>query len=82
MRSIRLPQELEQQLETLAARKKVSRSLIIKEALAEYIARDREQSSSFEAGSDLFGRFGSDRTDSSQNYKAFIKEKLREKHSR
>jgi predicted transcriptional regulator len=82
MRSIRLSDELEQQLEAIAERKNVSRSVIIKEALAEYIARDKEHFTSYEAGAHLFGRYGSEQTDASQNYKSIIREKLREKHAR
>ena len=42
MRSVRLPEEIEKELKSLSEQKKVSRSNIIKEALVEYISREKQ----------------------------------------
>ena len=41
MRSVRLPEDIDKELENLANQKKVSRSEIIKEALVEYMAQEK-----------------------------------------
>ena len=82
MTTIRLPEETEQELERLARQKNVSRSHIIKEALAAYMEKENKYNTPFETGSRLFGRYASGETTRSQTYKTRIREKLREKHTR
>jgi len=81
MRSVRLPDKIEKELENLSSQKNVSRSEIIKEALTEYIAREKISNSPYESGKDYFGKRGSGDRDRSTRYKSKIKEKIREKQS-
>ena len=81
MLSVRLPNDLEIEIERLASTEKRTKSDIIKDALREYIASHREWSSSFETGKDLFGIASSGESDRSQTYKRRIREKLGEKYA-
>lgn len=79
MTSIRLPEELERDLEYLSRQKKASKSAIIKEALVEYIKLHNSSAMPYELGKDLFGRYGNGRGDDSTEYKQRLQGKLREK---
>lgn len=81
MKSVRLPKELEEQLEALSSKTDKSHSVIIREALVEYIAKEKSHSKPFETGKELFGKYGSRDGDRSITYKSRIKEKIRDKHS-
>ncbi|MAL18883.1 MAG: CopG family transcriptional regulator [Balneola sp.] len=81
MRSVRLPEDIDKELENLANQKKVSRSEIIKEALVEYMAQEKKYNQPFESGSRYFGKHGSGEKDRSASYKSRIKDKIRDKHS-
>lgn len=81
MRSIRLSEEMEKDLEALADQKKTSRSNIIKDALVEYMAKEKKYNQPYELGVRYFGKFGSGDTDRSKSYKSKIKDKLRDKHA-
>lgn len=76
MRSVRLSDKLEKKLARLSNQKNVSRSSIIKEALVEYIANHKKDSTPYELGKDSFGTYSSGNNDRSVTYKARIKEKL------
>ncbi|MDZ7721167.1 MAG: CopG family transcriptional regulator [Balneolaceae bacterium] len=79
MRSVRLSEDIEKELKSLSDQKKVSRSNIIKEALVEYISKEKEYNRPFETGKEYFGKRGSGEKDRSVTYKSRIKEKIREK---
>ncbi|NBC64029.1 MAG: ribbon-helix-helix protein, CopG family [Bacteroidetes bacterium] len=81
MRSVRLPDEIEKELKSLAEQKKVSRSNIIKEALVEYISKEKKYNRPYDIGKQYFGKRGSGEKDRSTTYKSRIKEKIREKQS-
>lgn len=81
MRSVRLPKDIEKDLESLSKQKNVSRSNIIKEALVEYIAKEKEYNQPYETGKQYFGKRGSGDKDRSVTYKSRIKEKIRDKQS-
>lgn len=81
MKSVRLPKELEEQLEALSSKTDKSHSVIIREALVEYIAKEKSHSKPFETGKEYFGKHGSGDGDRSVTYKSRIKEKIRDKHS-
>ena len=81
MRSVRLPEDLDKELESLANQKKVSRSDIIKEALVEYMAKEKKYNQPYELGSRYFGKHGSGERDRSVTYKSRIKSKLRDKRA-
>lgn len=77
MRSVRLSDQLEKELDRLSNQKNVSRSSIIKEALVEYIARQKKESTPYEKGKEYFGKYKSSDDDRSVTYKTRIKEKLK-----
>ena len=81
MRSVRLPEDVDKELESLANQKKVSRSEIIKEALVEYMAKEKKYNQPYELGMAYFGKHGSGEKDRSITYKSRIKDKIRDKRS-
>ncbi|MBS1487085.1 MAG: CopG family transcriptional regulator [Bacteroidetes bacterium] len=60
----------------------LSKSTVVKEALAAYLTQHRKSKSAFEAGADLFGQEGSGSKNNSVSYKKKIKAKLHAKHPR
>ena len=81
MLTVRLPSDLETEIERLASTEKKTKSDIIKDALREYLASRRKDTSSFEIGKDLFGITSSGGSDRSRTYKKRVKDKLGEKHA-
>ena len=81
MLTVRLPDDLEAEIERLVSSEKRTKSDIIKEALREYVASHRKQRSSYEVGQDLFGVVCSGDADRSTTYKKRLGDKLREKHT-
>jgi len=76
-----LPKEIEHELEVLSKQKDVSRSVIIKEALVEYMAKEKTYNQPFKTGKKYFGKYSSGDHDRSVTYKSRIKSKIREKSS-
>lgn len=76
MRSVRLPEDVEKELEILSKQKKVSRSEIVKEALVEYMAKEKKYNQPYEIGAAYFGKRGSGEKNRSETYKSQIKSKL------
>ena len=81
MVTIRLPEEMEAQLEALTKIENTTKTEVIRTALSEYIMRHLHEKSSFELGQDLFGKYGSGDSDRSVTYKARVKGILNEKHT-
>ena len=81
MLTVRLDPELEEFLNQYSKDQNVSKSTVVKEALALYFSKIRLSNRPFDLGMDLFGQFGSGDKDRSATYKKRIKSKLREKHS-
>jgi len=82
MLSIRLPQDLEEDLTALAKSEQATKTEIVKIALSTYI-RERthlKAKTPYELGKDLFGKYGSGKGDLSTTYKTKLKEKLSEKY--
>lgn len=77
--TIRLGEQLEQKLAERAALTGRTKSLLIRDAIAAYIAKEPEIASPWEIGKDLFGQFGSGDGDRSTRRKELFKEKLAEK---
>ncbi len=67
MLTVRLPKEIEEQLEGLSKQHKTTKSEIVKKAITEYIAKN--YSNPYETGKDLFGTDDTDIRDGSTNYK-------------
>ncbi len=81
MLTVRLPDDLEAEVDRLAATEQRTKSEIIKDALRNYVASHAQRHSSYELGEDLFGVAESGDSDRSVRHKQRIKQKLGEKHS-
>lgn len=84
MLSVRLDNTLENQLNFLARENHISKSQIIKDSLNYYfemLKRKNHQKTSYELGSELFGRYSSGRDDLSTTYKLKLKDKIDAKNS-
>ena len=84
MISVRLDENIENQLNTLAQQKDTSKSKVIKEALVYYfdmLKNENEQKSAYELGSELFGKYSSGKDDLSTTYKQKIKDKINAKNN-
>lgn len=84
MLSVRLDENIENQLTSLAQQKDTSKSKVIKEALIYYfdmLKKESEQKSAYELGSELFGKYSSGRSDLSTTYKQKIKDKINAKNN-
>ncbi|MDR2630992.1 MAG: ribbon-helix-helix domain-containing protein [Spirochaetaceae bacterium] len=83
MTTARLSYELEEQLDTASRAKHMTKSDMVKEALAQYFAHDETEKSSYELGLPYFGKYGSGEGDLSVTYKNRMREKIGAKyHSR
>ena len=80
MVAVRLEEELEKKLNTLAQKEKKTKSAIIKEALKYYFTLKNNQNYPYELGKKLFGQVGSGDGTLSQTYKSKLKEKIRAKN--
>ncbi len=80
MLTIRLNPDMEEKLKTLAAHNNMTKTDIVKEALEDYYAKLEMKDNPYEHGKDLFGKYGSGKTDLSVTYKKTMKEKLYEKN--
>ncbi len=79
MLTVRLPKEIEKELEDLALQRKVTKTEIVKEALTEYIKKN--SSSPYEAGKDLFGCDDTGIANGSTSYKENYRRHIHEKHT-
>ena len=82
MLTVRLPEEMERKIDEEARYRRGTKTEVVKEALELYFSRIERQSSPFELGAELFGRYGSGREDNSTSYKERLKEKIAEKTGR
>jgi len=78
--TVKLEPELEQALARRCQLGGVSKSVIVKRALSEFLAK--EPPSAFEAGKDLFGRHGSGTSDLSTRRREYYAELVDAKHRR
>jgi hypothetical protein len=78
--TVKLDAELERALAKRSAERGVPKSVVVKQALAEYLAR--EPVSTYEAGKDLFGRHGSGERDLSVRRRERYAELIDAKHRR
>lgn len=81
MLNVRIDKDTEKRLEKYAQQHDLSKSQVVKEALAVYLSRATVDFSAFDLGKDLFGQEGSGKQDLSSTYKKQLKEKLREKYT-
>ena len=80
MLNVRLDEETEKVLKEYSTSKNVSKSAIVKEALAMYFTKEKSLESPYNLGKDLFGKDGSDQSDASSTYKSKLKKKLNAKY--
>ena len=82
MLAVRLPENLENELNRFSKIYRKTKTDIVKEALKLFfeIESKKEQRSPYELGQDLFGRYGSGKDDLSTTYKQKLKNKLNEKY--
>ena len=79
MVSVRLPRGMEQKLERLSAKGKISKSEIIKEALEEYLNKLEQAEQPYILGEELFGKYGSGSGVLSRDYKKLVRGKIHAK---
>ena len=81
MLTIRISQDTEKKLVQYCEDEGVTKSTVVKEALAMYLSQKQKSKSAFDAGADLFGQAGSSDNDRSVTFKQRLKSKLNEKHA-
>ena len=81
MTSIRLPENIERELEQISDEQHVSKTSIIKKAISEYIDTYHNSKSAFEIGNQLFGNYGNGKQIDSTTYKDQLKGKIDAKSS-
>lgn len=74
--TIRLSKEIVQRLNQIAKKARTTKSKIIKEAIELYFQLRAPGQTPYELGKELFGKYGSRRTDLAINRKRILKEKL------
>ncbi len=78
MITLRLDPLLERSVKTAAEQLGISKSELIRESIAEYIAK-LDKPSAWELGGDVFGKHASGSGDLSRNRKSLIKNKIKQK---
>jgi len=85
MLSVRLDNSMEEQLNLLSRQKDISKSQIIKDSLVYYfdmLKKETKQKSSYELGSELFGKYSSGQEELSATYKQKLKSKITRKYDK
>jgi hypothetical protein len=82
MKSVRLTEDIEQLLAAYATEEGVSQSMIIREAVVEYVSARRKARNPGQVGTHLIGNYGSSDGTLSSTYKDKLKDKVREKFAR
>lgn len=81
MLNVRLDKDTEKTLKNYSELNNMSKTDIVKEALAMYFTKEKVAKQPFGLGEDLFGAGESGDGDRSSTYKTKLREKLHEKHS-
>ncbi|MCU0388978.1 MAG: ribbon-helix-helix domain-containing protein [Chitinophagaceae bacterium] len=81
MLNVRLDEEMEARLSKLSIEKSVTKSEIVKSALADYLDKQQHTRSAYDLGKDLFGVASGGSKEDSSNYKQKLKAKLHAKNS-
>lgn len=79
MLTVRLPEDLERELDIMSEQQRITKSEIVKEAIIEYIKVNGK--TPYESGKDLFGCDDSNIADGSGTYKQNNRRRIHEKHS-
>ncbi|MBV6494679.1 MAG: hypothetical protein LDLANPLL_02716 [Turneriella sp.] len=80
MYSLRLPKNLEHELEKMAKIESKSKAQIIKDALGNYLAAKTSKPTAYELGKEYIGKYASGQSDRSTSYKTIIADKIKAKH--
>lgn len=81
MINVRLDIETEKALKQYAEAHDMTKSSVVKEALAQYLSKKEVAQNPFTLGEDLFGVGSSGSSNLSKSYKERLKQKLNEKHA-
>lgn len=81
MLNVRLDKDTEKTLKKYSELNNMSKTDVVKEALAMYFSKEQAAKLPYGLGEDLFGAGQSGDTDRSATYKSKLREKLHEKHS-
>ena len=80
--SIRLDNELENELRLRLQREGIALSEFVRDAIKEKLAKNPQANSPYELGKNLFGRYSSGETQRSANRKVMLREKVHAMHRR
>ncbi len=84
MISVRLDESLEERLNLFSKQKRISKSRIIKDSLNFYfekLEQESKQTTPYDLGKELFGKYASGETNLSTTYKQKFKEKINAKNA-
>ncbi|WP_422361478.1 hypothetical protein [Reichenbachiella sp.] len=81
MLNVRLDKDTEKTLKDYRELNNMSKTDVVKEALAQYFSKEQMAKQPYGLGEDLFGTGKSGDRDRSSSYKSKLREKLHEKHS-
>ena len=81
MLTVRLSEELEHAIDSVAKSERKTRSEVVKEALQNYFELRSGRLTPYQLGEDLFGAGEKGAQDLSNTFKKRVKEKLHEKHA-
>ncbi len=84
MISVRLDEKIKNQLNFIAQQNHISKSKVIKDALVYYfyiLEKESSEKTSYELGSEFFGKHSSVRDDLSTTHKQKIKDKINAKNN-
>ena len=81
MINVRLDKKTEDVVKEYAETHDISKTMIVKEALAMYFSKKELAQNPFELGKDLFGAQSSGQSDLSKSYKSKLKDRLSAKYS-
>lgn len=81
MLNVRLDKDTEKTLKEYSELNNMSKTDVVKEALAMYFTQEIAEKLPYRLGADLFGPDASGQSDRSSTYKSKLREKLHAKHS-
>lgn len=79
--ALRLPPEMESKLEEICRLENKTKSDILRHAIEMYFINYEKKTSAYELGKEFFGKYGSNQSDNSLNYKKKLKERWNAKRA-
>jgi predicted DNA-binding protein len=80
MLNVRIDAELEERLSELSRNQSITKTEIVKEALQEYLNKQKPTESAYALGKDFFGGVSGGSPKGSKQYKKYLKDKLHGKY--